>query len=1064
MSASVTLSPRGLFTSFNLLSQVESGALVKANNIVINQKYIIESRRGIKYYSTPFDVTEHRARQLLEYKGLIISHVNNKLAYDDGEGNFTTFNGTYTDAISNLRIRGIEYKGNYYFTSGNGVQKISAKTTSDITATSITEPGSPMAYGIDYELQTNTFGFLEANKHTAYKVTWAYRDNNNLLIEGVPSYQTIANNNTDYTTATHLTIYIPKEVTGNYFFRLYRCETRPNTEDLSDEYNLVYEGYPTALEILAGKLTHTDIISTASAFSGLPLYTNPNSGTGATDANFKPPYASDIALYQNHIFYANCRQPHSKTITLQNINGITPNVTDIILSSSLITKTYHFKAEREKSYVTVQPKSFFVNGNNNALYFLVNSANNKRRYYVAFKYDDTNNFPETTEVSGRIPIVVDIKTAVTATDVTNALIAAFATNSDMNAVEVGTNLVSIENIGVGQADATADSIEANWATALDFDTIVQGQGENLITGDILCDLDSVNNTVQSLVNVINADNTNGVEALYLGNGKIYIQRTDFSDVPFYVDTTDLIHKISWFPNLSATNDPSENNKQVNGLYFSKQDEPESVPLLNFVNIGSSDSPILRIVALRESLFIFKTDGLFRLSGYDKTSFSINLYDNTTILKAPDSVAVLRNVIYFFGTQGVTQVSETGTNKISNPIDDKIIPMISKCKNLDKLSFGISYETDEAYMLWSVLDYRDTVATVCYRYNIQTDSWVEWRIAKTCAVLNAQQDKLYFGSGVANTLEVERKDFSRFDYADREININLPALSYFGNIIRPTGASQIEGGDVIIQYQGVTINQFNQIINMLNVDPSNIGVNDFSGLIMNNGRSLTIAVASLVNYLNIVDTNHFLDTNNNTQYVFTGSTDFTIIQAEWFKIIDRLNQSPAFFYSNYPIYDRITPVEANIVTRDIANNDIYLQHEFPFMEGSMLLYKAITSEVEFVPQTGGDAVTLKQFHTAQMLFQNRSINSMEIGFNSDLSTNFEYVQFAPSSAGVYGSVEWGEGVWGGEGDSAPLRTYVPQKKQRARYLGIRARHIGALEQYNLYGIALHYNENSDRAYK
>ena len=56
-------------------------------------------------------------------------------------------------------------------------------------------------------------------------------------------------------------------------------------------------------------------------------------------------------------------------------------------------------------------------------------------------------------------------------------------------------------------------------------------------------------------------------------------------------------------------------------------------------------------------------------------------------------------------------------------------------NLPSLTFAVTYETDESYMLWTCLKASDTSAKVGYRYNLHTDSWTEWQISKTCAVLN-----------------------------------------------------------------------------------------------------------------------------------------------------------------------------------------------------------------------------------------------------------------------------------------------------------------------------------------
>lgn len=1060
MANSVTLNPKGLFTNYNNLSQVEPGALLKANNTVLDEKGILRPRRGIKYYSSLFYTETDRARQLLDYKGRIFRHVNTKLAFDDGTGTFTEFDGDYSDPATNTRIKGQEFKGNFYFTTSDGVKKISVKQAANIAADSITPTGAPIAPGITLTMTNFGVGFLDANQKTGYKVTWGYKDKNGITFEGVPCAAEIVENDTNINNLSiNYEILVPPGITTDYFFRLYRCETRDLDSSLSDEYNLVFEGSPTLAEIAFGFLEGTDNLSEDFRLAGLALYSNPNSGQGNTNLNFAPPFATDLALYQNHLFYANTKLPQFKTLTLQKVGDLT-NLSNFIVTDTASSQFYNFKGLVEISAITTQPTSFFSDGD----YFLLNSANNTKRYFAYIKKTPSVVVPNFPDTQGRIPIEIDLTTVGNATYVASQFALAINAVIDFYASSA-LNIVTITNVDNGYVDATSDG--AGQPTNLVFITPQEGLGEDLLSNQVLLDENvdesvALEKTIHSLVRAINYDPDSKVSALYLGNGKIYLQRRDFSSDPFYTDSTEITDTIAWFPNLSGVNFASEDSKSVNALYFSKQDEPESVPLLNVILVGSSDEPILRIIPLRESLYIFKTDGLYRLSGYDKNSFTTALFDSTAILKAPDSVAVLRNQVYFYGTQGVSRVSEVGIEKLSDPIDDKIIPLISTCSQLDKLTFGIAYETDESYMLWTALKASDTIAQVAYRYNLHTESWVEWKISKTCAVLNKVEDILFFGSGIKNTLEVERKNFDRFDYADREILIDLPSLSMYGSIIKPTGAAQIEAGDVLYQVQYLTMAQYNQIIEMLVTDPS-YPVNNFFDFMMEAGQSISVNVSALTGYLNTIDTNPFLDTHGNTAYVFTGSLDFATVQTEWFHIVDRINQSPSFFFSNYPKYDRVTPIEAVVVKRDISNNDIYLTHQYPFIEGPLYVFKSIDTEIEYVPQ--GDAATLKQFHTCQVIFQNRSINTAEIGFSGDNSSDFEYVQFAPNSAGSWGNFEWGNGaVWGGEGDKAPLRTYVPARKQRGRFLGIRFRHRGALESFLLYGVIVYFNESSDRAYK
>ena len=60
----INLKASGLQTYYQTLMEISPGALLKANNVVIDRDGVIEPRRGIKTYSPTVD----KVKQLLEYK------------------------------------------------------------------------------------------------------------------------------------------------------------------------------------------------------------------------------------------------------------------------------------------------------------------------------------------------------------------------------------------------------------------------------------------------------------------------------------------------------------------------------------------------------------------------------------------------------------------------------------------------------------------------------------------------------------------------------------------------------------------------------------------------------------------------------------------------------------------------------------------------------------------------------------------------------------------------------------------------------------------------------------
>ena len=916
----VNLKATGLYTFFQSLMEVPPGALLQANNAVIDRDGVIERRRGFKQYSST-NLTP--AKQLIEYKATLLSHVADKLAYDNGSGTFTNFQGSFEEPSPGYRIKSVEAKSNLYFTTSNGVKKLSAKTFSDF-ATDVTTPliediGGPKAVAGTLALSSSPGvngnpSFLQDGETVNYRILWIYTDKNDNLIFGAPSAPMRITNSSGSAKNVELTFQVPYDVTAGYKYRLYRSETSPSGIP-SDELFQVYES--TITSPVPSSITVVEDLDQNLLTGGVPLYTNQNSGEGILKSNEPPPAAKDIALFKGHMFFANTRTRHALSIQLK-----------------------------------------------------------------------TNN-----DLSGK-------------------------------KVTIGLN---------------------------DYSFVVGS---------------SIEETAKNLVNSINANSSEILTAYYLSNvgeqpGKIYLQRKDLADSSFSIISDSNINSFS--PDLSILT-PSTTEKIGNRIYWSKYQEHEAVPLLNYADIGSKDEEIERIVALRESIFIFKDDGVFRLAGEPGINpfWDISVFDNTSIIKSPDSVTTLGNQCYFFSNQGVMRLNESGIESISTPIKNKIIPFLTTNPNIKTLSFSVNYESDNALLFFTCLNKNDTVATVCYRYNTKTQAWTEWKMTKTCGIVTRFTDKLYFGSGIFPEyyIEVERKNFNRFDYADYELISAVPSQSLNGNFLVPSNFNLLRVGDVLIQTQNVTIYQYNALLKKLDLDPNLSASNFYEELRMFSGESLISKMTALVNKLNVIDTS--------TTYTFSGTSSFPQIQIEFNAIITRLNTiSSNTRFKNYKMSSGTVTQEAIILATDILNRKVTLHIEPAFMVGDLVVYKGIPTEIEYAPQHAGDPAAFKQFSSGTFMFERRSFYTAEAAYNSDISDNYERISFVAKTAGIFGGVRWGsDSTWGGSGDQGELRTLIPLKKQRCRFLGCKFTHLVALETFQLYGLSLSVRTYtiSDRDYR
>lgn len=337
--------------------------------------------------------------------------------------------------------------------------------------------------------------------------------------------------------------------------------------------------------------------------------------------------------------------------------------------------------------------------------------------------------------------------------------------------------------------------------------------------------------------IVASDSTPSVDGLFTIT---YISPTSFS-IPVTTTipgTEGAIHRVT-------TAVVSSDDAQANRIYYSKFLQPEAVPITNFLDVGAKDKEILRIMPLRDSLFVFKEDGLFRISG-EQAPWNLALFDSSCDVIAVDSVDISNNLIYCWTTQGIVSVSESGVNIVSRAIDIDILKLsTSGYTNFETATWGMGYEADNSYTVYTVDRVSDVLATIGYRYSTLTNSWTTFDKSCTSGVVNPVDGKQYLGAGDTNFIEQERKDFTRYDYADRELAAQLIFGDYFDTKLKLAGVAGITAGDVVVQTQYVTIYEYNSLLKKLDFDPT-LGPHDyFSTLESFGGDNLRNKVDALI---------------------------------------------------------------------------------------------------------------------------------------------------------------------------------------------------------------------------
>lgn len=335
--------------------------------------------------------------------------------------------------------------------------------------------------------------------------------------------------------------------------------------------------------------------------------------------------------------------------------------------------------------------------------------------------------------------------------------------------------------------------------------------------------------------------------------------------------------------LASATEVSQNEEKSNRIYYSKLQQPEAVPILNYLDIGSEDQAILRIMPLRDSLFVFKEDGLYRISG-ETAPFYVSLFDSSCICIAADSVSIANNLVYAFTRQGVSTVSEAGVVTISRPIDTELLKISSSSyTDFSTATWGVGYESDNSYILYTIKETDDTSAVVGYRYSNLTNTWTTAEREAVCGIINPADDKMYIGAGDVNYIEQERKTFSRLDYANREITSTISDNTITGKTVKLASVSDFEVGDVIVQEQHLTAYKFNALLRKLDLDPT-VGMVAISNI---TGASTTLTITASGHNLPSTGTCYVTLHNNSSSPDINGTYEATYVSSSQFQItIDR----------------------------------------------------------------------------------------------------------------------------------------------------------------------------------
>jgi hypothetical protein len=223
-------------------------------------------------------------------------------------------------------------------------------------------------------------------------------------------------------------------------------------------------------------------------------------------------------------------------------------------------------------------------------------------------------------------------------------------------------------------------------------------------------------------------------------------------------------------------------------------------------VGSKTAQIQRIIPLKNSLIIIKEDGVFRLSGNNRSDFLVTPIDLTIFCNAPESAVDTDNVIFVCTTSGVARITESAVSIVSRPIEPVLHAVFTNANFYDQ-TFAAVVPSDRHYFL-TTLQPNNAGATT-YVYNLLADKWSTSTILYRRGVIKFADNTHYAISSEENLIKA-RKTSTRLDFCDESAQViaisEVAADKLSCRIISPL---PIGDGDVIAWQS--SINRIDRIV-------------------------------------------------------------------------------------------------------------------------------------------------------------------------------------------------------------------------------------------------------------
>lgn len=720
----------GLVTAPNPFSQAPAGSLSRADNVRFVAPGVLGPRPGFTAEeSGSFGAGGSRAASIGFYEDATLVHYGNSTIATNQSGSFVAYSGTYATVGDAPRMRFVGAVRCMFFNAATGVKMVAAD------AEPVPAGNPPGLYMTGYADSNGGATWFTGNSAVAYRYTICSIDERNgytRVIEGAPSGQFVVRNDVVSTgNVVRNTNVVTVNTTEAHHLEVGDVVTR--TEDLPD---FAAGTFTVASTPTGTSFTYAETAANATSSDTQHYYT-------ARGATIFPRFAGYPVTTGN--FIRVYRSNNSATASIAPGDELFLTYESPFLTSTNISNGYLSISDLTPEALLGVP--LYTNANVEGL-------------------AQSNYQP---------PLCEDM---------------AYWQNRMWYANTTGLQALDFAMLGVGspngvQAGDTLTIAGTTYTADGDFVVITSGDPAT-----------NIELTARNLVEAININAQVAIWAYYASSesdapGKIRVVARALTQSAFDVFAS---RAASWSPQFSVNAGAayvvsSDPNRLPSGLVYSKLEQPEAVPPPNYLEIESPNEPILRIMPLNYRLLVFKTDGIYSVTGIDQQS---KLSEARLI--ARDSVAKLGNALYALCDQGILRIDDSGPVSISVAIDDIVSPLYGAVQpTVEEYAIGVGVEAQRQYVLWLPEEEADTTNTNALVYSAPSGGWTRYTHGARSAAVSPD-GHLIIGDPSANRLLVQNHSYTSDDFHDASFTVTL--LSQSGTTLSLTDASDLASGDII----------------------------------------------------------------------------------------------------------------------------------------------------------------------------------------------------------------------------------------------------------------------------